>query len=195
MNPVLVEILTSGSVTDGYQTLPLHSSMSPEEGELINRVYQKVKPNTSLEVGMAYGVSTLFIGDALTANGKTARHIVIDPFQRTQWRGIGLRNVQRAGFGSLVELHEAKSELELPTLLSNGTEIQVAVIDGWHTFDHTLVDFFYINKMLAVGGIIILDDTNMPAVKRVADHILSYPAYRLYASVMGPTKRIGFRTR
>ena len=194
MNPILDQILTSESVTDGYETLPLHSSMSPEEGGLIDRAFSHVKPAISLEVGMAYGVSTLFICDALAANGIAARHLAIDPFQRTQWRGIGIKNIERAGYGSIVDLHETKSEIELPRLLAAGIEIQTALIDGWHTFDHTLVDFFYINKMLSVGGIVILDDTDMPSVRRVAAHILSYPAYRLFGTAGEPSATPPLRT-
>ena len=31
-------------------------------------------------------------------------------------------------------------------------------IDGWHTFDYTLIDFFYADKLIREGGIIIIDD-------------------------------------
>jgi predicted O-methyltransferase YrrM len=194
MNSVLHEIFQTEMVTNGNETLPLHSSVSREEGRLIDRAFREVKPALSLEVGMAYGISTLFICDALAANKKDAMHIVIDPFQRSNWRGIGIRNIVRAGYEHLVDLHEANSEIELPRLLATGTEIQAAFIDGWHTFDHTLIDFFYINKMLAIGGIVILDNTNLPAVRRIADHILTYPAYRLFG-VAGDEAIPNVRTR
>ena len=40
----------------------------------------------------------------------TPSHLAIDPFQHRDWRGIGLKNVARAGFGHFVELIESPSE-------------------------------------------------------------------------------------
>jgi predicted O-methyltransferase YrrM len=182
MNDVLKEILRSNRVTDASFDMPLPSvtSMNEEEGEVIFKAFSIVKPDVSLEVGFAYGISTLYACDALAQNQRESRHIIIDPNQSTDWHGIGLKNVTRAGYGHFIELHEEKSEIALPNLLSKGTTIQAAVIDGWHTFDHTLVDFFYINKMLDVGGIVILDDANWPAIQRLTYHIATYPAYEVF---------------
>ena len=185
MNSVLQEILATRIVSDGSEDLPLHSNIPEAEGALIKRVFSAVRPTTSVEVGFAYGISTLFICDALAEAGQTARHYVFDPVQRTVWKGIGLRNVERAGYNRFVELREEKSELGLPQLLREGAVIDAALIDGWHTFDHTLVDFFYINKMLRVGGVIIFDDSSWPSVGRVIDHILTYPCYRVFDMVPG----------
>src|ERR1700733_1636049 len=160
MNKVLAEILRTNRVTDGAEEFSLHSAMSPEEGSLITAVVAATRPNVSVEVGFAYGISTLYVCDALAENRKPAKHFVIDPFQRTHWHGIGVHNIVRAGYGDVISLMEEKSEIALPKLLSEGTRVQAAIIDGMHTFDHALVDFFYINKMLDVGGIVIFDDAD-----------------------------------
>src|SRR5215208_1645625 len=123
MNPVLQEIFETKTVTDGIAFFPLDSNVSREDGLLIERAFREVKPALSLEVGMAYGISTLFICDAITAHRTDARHIVIDPFQRSNWRGIGIKNVVRAGYERFIDLHEVKSEIELPSLLAAETEI------------------------------------------------------------------------
>jgi predicted O-methyltransferase YrrM len=180
MNEVLKEILQCNRVTDGTHILPLHSAISEEEGEVISKVFTMVKPDMSLEVGFAYGISTLYVCDALAQNRKDSKHIVIDHDQSGGWRGIGIKNITRAGYRGFIDLHEQGSEIVLPNLLCKGTKIQAAVIDGWHTFDHALVDFFYINKMLDVGGIVILDDTNWPAIQRLTYHISTYPAYEVF---------------
>ena len=54
---------------------------------------------------------------------------------------------------------------------------------GWHTFDHTLIDFFYLNRMLEVGGTIVIDDVGLPAVRKLVRYVLNYPAYELAGSV------------
>jgi predicted O-methyltransferase YrrM len=186
MNPVLHEILAARQVQRGDELVPLHSHMDPREGELITSAFSAVKPDISLEIGMAYGISTLFACEALAANEKPCRHIVLDPYQATDWKGLGVHNVKRAGYARFLELREERSEILLARLLNEGVEIDCAIIDGWHTFDHALLDFFYVNKMLRVGGVVILDDTDFPALSRLTKHILSYPCYELFGSSNGP---------
>jgi predicted O-methyltransferase YrrM len=187
MNPILQNILRSGRVTDERGAdFPLLANMSEAEGGLIDQVIRLVKPHTSLEVGFAYGISTLFACGALDDNRKPCRHVVIDPVQSSFWKGIGWLNVRRAGYERFVELMEAPSEIALPKLLEQDTRIQSAIIDGMHTFDHALVDFFYINKMMDVGGAVILDDVNMPSIVRLASHIATYPAYEVLAATAFP---------
>ena len=182
MNSVLRQILETKSVTHENETLPLVGHVDKKEGELLTRVFERVRPVTSLEVGFAYGISTLYICDALARVKQPARHIVLDPFQSSQWKGIGLSNVRRAGYERFVELREEKSEIALPQLLAEETTLDAAFIDGWHTFDHALVDFFYVNKMLRVGGIVVFDDATYPSVGKLVDHVLTYGCYRLYAT-------------
>src|SRR5665213_1240447 len=79
MNPILENILRSGRVTDERGAdFPLLANMSEAEGGLIDQVIRLVKPDTSLEVGFAYGISTLFACGALDDNRKPCRHVVID---------------------------------------------------------------------------------------------------------------------
>ena len=104
--------------------------------------------------------------------------IGMDPAQHdATWRGGGLHNVQRAGFEDRYSFHEEPSQIVLPRLAAAGTRIQFAFIDGWHTFDHTLVDFFFIDRMLDVGGIIVMDDVGYPSIRRLCHFILSNREY------------------
>ena len=63
---------------------------------------QTVKPEVTLEVGFGCGISTLFVCDALVANDTECKHIVLDPYQRTIFRNIGLQYVQRPGYEHLI---------------------------------------------------------------------------------------------
>jgi predicted O-methyltransferase YrrM len=193
MNPVLEQIVTTDTVTDGTSTLPLRHpaapslpvAVDPQEGQFLAHIIDAVKPRVSLEIGMAYGVSTLYLCEALSRLSHPVRHIVMDPFQTEQWRGIGLRNVKEAGYGHMVEFHESRSEFVLPQLLSDRTQLDFAFVDGWHTFDQVLVEFYYLNRMLRVGGIIAFDDAERRGINRVIRHALSYPAYQVFEPERG----------
>jgi predicted O-methyltransferase YrrM len=128
---------------------------------------------------MAYGVSSLCIADALRRVSDASSLISIDPNQTTQWRGAGMHLLARAGLASLVRLIEESSQLALPRLVSEGERVQFAFIDGWHTFDHTLVDFFYVDQLLEPGGIVIFDDVGYPAIHAVVRFVMANRDYEL----------------
>ena len=52
-------------------------------------------------------------------------------------------------------------------------------IDGWHTFDHTLLDLFYANRWIKVGGYIVIDDCNWSSVAKAVSYFSKYPAYQI----------------
>jgi len=190
LNSVLERIIETRQVSDGTQSLPLCHPDFPNlpvaidraEGSLLQRVIADIKPRTSLEIGCAYGVSTLYICEALASLPHISRHIVLDPFQTTQWRGIGVKNVRDAGFEALLDFREQRSELALPQLVEEGVTIEFALVDGWHTFDQVMVEFYYLNRMLRVGGVLVFDDADRRSVNRVIRHALTYPAYRVYGT-------------
>lgn len=52
-------------------------------------------------------------------------------------------------------------------------------IDGAHRFPHPIIDWFYLNKMLNVGGITIIDDTDIMACHILSKFLLSDPGHEL----------------
>lgn len=180
-HPLLDEIYARREVTDAQGGRhPLHSEITPDEGELLAGLVAGRGYLRTLEIGCAYGLSSLFLCGAL-AGRPGARHTIIDPFQHTDWSGIGVLNLTRAGY-DCYELIERPSELALPALLESGRTFQLALIDGMHTFDHALVDFFYVDRLLEVGGLAVLDDLQLPAIGRLARYVANYPHYRVCAT-------------
>ncbi len=201
MNPVLERILETNTVSDHGAAVSLRHPEFPDRfshigrstGELLQRAIADVQPKVSLEIGLAYGVSTLFICEALQALPHRSVHVVLDPFQHGKWRGLGLNNVVEAGFRDLVEFHEERSEIFLPRMVAEGRRVDLAFIDGLHRFDQAFVEFYYINRLLRPGGVVLFDDAARASVKRVVRHALTYPCYEPYAAtgVPGPWSNLG----
>lgn len=179
MNPVLKKILETGCVeqADG-QKIELHSNISPAEGEFLQGLIREVKPTQTLEIGLAYGLSALYICDALQQT-PGARHIAIDPAQFSPefWKGIGVANLKAAGYGAMVDFYELPAHRVLPQLEADGVKIDFAFIDGSHLFDYALVDFFCLDQVLKVGGVVAFDDLWMPSIQRLCRFILTNRAY------------------
>jgi predicted O-methyltransferase YrrM len=175
----LEQIFTTGMTecSDGSPT-PLSSSISRDDCEAIERAIARSGATSAIEVGMALGISTRAIADALSRNG-SARLVVIDPNQSAGWSGAGIHLLRRAGLSHVVELIEEPSQLALPRLAAREERFDFAFIDGWHTFDHALIDFFFCDWMLGPGGMVMLDDVAYPAIDGVVRFILSNRDYEL----------------
>jgi predicted O-methyltransferase YrrM len=158
-----------------YRRLGSHTK-APEHSE-IRRWLDETDAKDTLEVGFAYGISALvFAEHHQRMKNSGIRHTIIDPNQfgkaNGSWEGIGAENLKRVGFikGRNYRLIEKSSVYALPRLVPN-MEIDVALIDGWHTFDYTLIDVFYCLEMLRVGGVLIVDDKKLHAVKSVSEYV------------------------
>jgi predicted O-methyltransferase YrrM len=44
-------------------------------------------------------------------------------------------------------------------------------VDGWHTFDYTLVDIFFAVFLLKVGGLLVIDDALHPGVENTLKYL------------------------
>ena len=67
---------------------------------------------------------------------------------------------------SLVELHPEESQLVLPRLVAEGRSFDLAFVDGNHRFDGVFLDLVYLGRLVRGGGIVFLDDYQLPAVAR-----------------------------
>jgi hypothetical protein len=82
----------------------------------------------------------------------------------------------------------------LPRLVGQGERFDFAFIDGWHTFDHALIDFFFVDLLLESGGIVVFDDVGYPALNAVVRFVLANRDYELVAAL--PFSRpLGLRFR
>ena len=178
METIIDDIIAAGEVeTPDGEKIPLHSAISREEGSLLlDLIRNDPSICKTLEIGCAYGLSSLFIVAGL-AGRPAAHHTIIDPFQYKNWKGVGIHNLKRAGFEAFT-LVEKRSEFALPEILESGEEaFDLVFIDGFHTFDHTLVDCFYATRLLRPGGYLVVDDVSMPSIRKVLDYLLLYPCY------------------
>jgi predicted O-methyltransferase YrrM len=184
MNQLLRTIYASGKVEDREQNVfdCFPTSVRFDTGKLLYNLILQHHFKKTLEVGLAYGLSTLFMCQALKDNG-AGLHTAIDPIQTTAWHSIGLLNVERANLQEVFRFFEAHSYETLPQLYARDEQFDFAFIDGSHLFDLTLIDFFYIDKLLRVGGYFVFDDIWMPAVRRVLSFILRNRNYELVKEV------------
>ena len=155
--------------------------ISPDEGLALVCLATRVAATHTLEVGLGYGFSTAYLLAAL-ANRRQAdavTHLAIDPFQLTDWKGIGITTagdlVAASPWLSDSSFHcvQERSDIALAGLLKEGRFFDLAFIDGYHRFDDVLVDFTLVAQMCPAGGVIILHDMWLPGIASIAGFIRS----------------------
>jgi predicted O-methyltransferase YrrM len=174
----------------------LSSFVSLDHADALFQTAKSLRPKCALEVGMGHGASTLAILSGLAAG--SGNLISIDPFQSADWHGAGLVAVESVGLSARHRLIEDFDYVALPELLAEGLRLQFAYIDGWHSFDYVMLDLFYIDKMLDVGGVVAFNDTGMAAVRRAIGFMKTHLRYaeidvglrRAYAASNAPKRLI-----
>ena len=149
------------------------------EGEALRAWVIKEKAVHTIEIGLAYGISTLFICEGLLTNGdRKARHTVLDPYQAS-FKNCGLESLEEAGVRHLLEYYAEESQIALPRFISEDRNFDLAFVDGSHLFDRVFLDLIYLGRLVRPGGVIFVDDYQAPAVARAVSFCLSNLGWKL----------------
>lgn len=81
-----------------------------------------------------------------------------------------------------LEFMDDVSDHALP-LLGKDIGIDVALIDGNHSFPIPVVDWHYIDPALKKGGMLLVDDTNVKSVSILCDYLSLEPSYKKVTDV------------
>jgi predicted O-methyltransferase YrrM len=169
-------IVSAGSVVSrmtarSHDLFPV--AIGDEEGLVLRDCVRRERAANTLEVGLGYGIASLFICEGLLDNGCRSRHVAIDPYQlsglpehRTRFEGVGLQVLRDAGIRELVEFYEQESQIVLPRLLGEGRRFDLAFIDGDHHFETVLLDLVYAGRLIRAGGVVFVDDAQLAAVRK-----------------------------
>ena len=144
-----------------------YSGIFPDACTFLYNFIIKHKCLKVLEIGMADGMASVTILSAISKNGPEFKLTSIDPYQNAHWQSNGLKNVKQLKLESNHEFIELIDFLALPKLIERGEKYDLIFIDGQHTFDHVLLNNFYADHLLKIGGFIINDDIWLPSIKNV----------------------------
>lgn len=174
---VLEEMVKSGTVLlpDG-STRRLGANLSTAHSHSLYSTILEYRARNVIEIGMAYGVSTLSI---LAALQQTDGHLLsVDPYNGwNSGRKAALHAVERAGYAHRHRHIQAPSFAALPSLLGECGIVDLIYIDGAHDFDNVFIDSFYSDRLLRVGGVMGFNDTGLRDVWRVIRWLLRTGRY------------------
>lgn len=177
----LDDIFNNGYIYDlDNNKRTIDDGISQKEANVLKNILLENDISTTLEIGVAHGVSTLVFCSVLKfLNKSNSLHYGIDPNQFSDYGGAAINALKKENLEDYFKLLEGPSHLMLPELIKNNVVIDCALIDGWHTFDYTLIDFFLIDKILKQGGIILFHDMYMRSKQKVIKFIKSHRDYKI----------------
>jgi predicted O-methyltransferase YrrM len=162
------DVFAAGRAYDAQQANRLHRlrNLEPETAELLAVLVRATSASRVLEIGTSNGYSTLWLADAVEANGGGVQTLDLDPRRTEQARA----NLVRAGLDGVVELRTAGAAQAL-------TEYDD---DSW---DFIFLDaerpeytgyWANLRRVLAPGGTLAIDNAishadELEAFKRVVE--------------------------
>ena len=160
----------------GKEFTNLASNSTLNNLKFIQRMMWDRQPQRTLEIGIAFGASTLVFCAEHQKLGRTGtkQHTAIDPFQPRHWYDeAGVFAVERAGLGEFLDYRPEFSEFVLPKLLESGQCYDLIYVDGGHLFENVFLDALYCTRLLNDGGMIMFDDSTDPHVAKAVGFIRS----------------------
>lgn len=169
----------------------LDSNINLYEGLFINLMikiyldkYFKDKKINILEVGLAYGTSSIMILNRFINFKYPVHYTIIDPNQTQQWKSIGVEHIHQyiklKNIKNItIDLNEQFSQDILPKLKY---KYNIIFIDGSHDEHIVYLDLVNSYNLLVKNGIIIADDVRHSGVKLALE--------RFYKDYKGKLNRI-----
>ena len=179
---ILEQMLVENKTYDlNGDELKVTGPISKKEANFIMKIIKRRKLSMCVETGVAYGVSTIAICSALSElekSGLECKHWGADPCQNSDYNGAAIAALKSCNLDHLFELLEGPSHVKLAKLAEEGVKFDMVFIDGWHTFDYTLIDVFLADQLLKPGGILLMHDMQMPSKQKVMRYLFSHRKYR-----------------
>src|SRR5687767_10094106 len=124
-------------VDDTGSRIPVHSHTTKEQCLFLQQIFDQIKPARTLEVGFAYGISSLFILEKHREyHSSPEAHIVIEPDH--YWGNAALHNIKKEGLEQYLKIERDFSDKILTRLFHEKHSIQYAYIDTTKVFDVVL---------------------------------------------------------
>jgi predicted O-methyltransferase YrrM len=156
----------------------IYMPVSQEGGDLLYILARAIRPNTVVEFGTSYGVSTIHLAAAVADNG--TGHVVSTELNTAKF-AAACANLAETGLADRVTiiLGDATTTLEdLPG------PIDFVLLDGWKDLCQPLLRS--LESRLAIGALIVADDINLPSLSGYLEYVRN--PVNGYVSVAFPVK-------
>jgi predicted O-methyltransferase YrrM len=137
--------------------------ISAEAGALLYALARAIRPQTVVEFGTSYGISTLYLAAAVTDNGEG--HVFTTELSAKK-AAAARANLDQAGVGDAVTILAGDA---LQTLADLTGPISLVLLDGWK--DLCLPVLRLLEPKLAPGALVAADDITHSTMADYLDYV------------------------
>lgn len=137
--------------------------ISRQGGDLLYILARAKRPNTVVEFGTSYGISTIFLAAALADNGMGR---VISTELSSAKIAAARANLAEAGLAERVTILLGDA---MTTLNDVPGPIDLVLLDGWKELCLPLLRL--LEPRLAIGALIVADDINLPSLSSYLEYV------------------------
>ncbi len=131
------------------------SSTRGHKGRILAAVTRLMRTSAALELGTAFGISTMIIFETLRSTNAKGRLITVDCSRQTQ--EIAARML-KSEYGDAVECRLGRTQEILPHIRSELGTIDLVFHDAGHSYEDFTQDFGAVESSLPSGAVILIDD-------------------------------------
>jgi len=141
----------------------VYMPISARGGDLLYSLVRAIRPDTIVEFGLSFGISTIYLAAAVADNGKG--HIYTTELSAAKIDAAH-RNLLEAGLADQVTILPGDA---LETLRQVPGPIGLALIDGWK--DLSLPVLKLLEPRLAAGALVVGDDSSFPSMADYLNYV------------------------
>jgi predicted O-methyltransferase YrrM len=162
-----------------YKTSAFYPTVTPfTQGYRLYELARQYRLHRTLEIGLAYGGSALFLAEAHRSK-QVGIHYAADPFQERDYDNRAIDSIAEAGLQDYFTCLPVMGRDALRGSARAGLDFDLVYIDGDHGLPAVLDDFLNANAVLRSGGLLAFDDSHWPSGRRVRETIERHFPYRV----------------
>lgn len=154
----IAALLTSKGLGTGRHTYGWYSDAEIELCSAMWCVVRHIQPSTVIETGVAHGVSSRVLLEALTRNDKGHLWSIDLPHplhhELHSQTGVAVTDEFRSRWTYL----EGESQQRLPPLVAEVGKVELFIHDSLHTAKNTLFEMEQAASIMPPGGVMLVDD-------------------------------------
>src|ERR1700684_768460 len=137
--------------------------VSPGTGKLLYALVRACRPETVVEFGTSFGISTIHLAAAVTDNG-TGRVVTTERSDRRATAAA--KNLEQAGLAGVVTILQGDA---LETLAGVAGPVGLVLLDGWKELYLPVLRL--LQPRLTPGALVIADDTSYESAAGYLAHV------------------------
>lgn len=153
--------LTARERADTLQDI--YMPVSPDAGRLLYALVRGCRPETVVEFGTSFGISTIHLAAAVTDNG-SGRVVTTELSDRKAT--AARQNLEQAGLAGVVTILQGDA---LETLASVTGPVGLVLLDGWKELYLPVLRL--LQPRLTPGALVIADDTSYESAADYLAHV------------------------